>query len=44
VDDWVVTPQSGKAVEINALLKVYPDDRAGAWRFLQGFKVHLGEA
>jgi predicted glycogen debranching enzyme len=29
---------------IDAWLKVYPDDRSGARRFLEGFVPHLGEA
>jgi predicted glycogen debranching enzyme len=35
---WLIGPF------IDAWLKVYPDDRAGARRFLQGFVPHLGEA
>ena len=35
---WLIGPF------IDAWLKVYPDDRAGARRFLEGFVPHLGEA
>jgi predicted glycogen debranching enzyme len=35
---WLIGPF------IDAWLKVYPDDRAGARRLLQGFKDHLDEA
>ena len=35
---WLIGPF------IDAWLRVYPDDRAGARRFLQGFKDHLDEA
>jgi predicted glycogen debranching enzyme len=35
---WLIGPW------IDAWLKVYPDDRAGARRFLAGFGPHLGEA
>jgi predicted glycogen debranching enzyme len=35
---WLVGPL------VDAWLKVYPDDRAGAGRFLEGFQAHLGEA
>jgi predicted glycogen debranching enzyme len=35
---WLIGPF------IDALLKVYPDDYAGARRFLHGFEAHLSEA
>ena len=35
---WLIGPF------IDAWLKVYSDDRAGAQRFLDGFVPHLGEA
>jgi glycogen debranching enzyme len=35
---WLIGPF------IDAWLKVYPEDRVGARRFLQGFVAHLGEA
>jgi predicted glycogen debranching enzyme len=35
---WLVGPF------IDAWLRVYPDDFAGARRFLEGFKAHLGDA
>ncbi len=35
---WLIGPF------IDAWLKVHPDDRAGARRFLEGFKPHLNEA
>lgn len=35
---WLIGPF------IDAWLKVYPEDRAGARRFLEGFKEHLDEA
>ena len=35
---WLIGPF------VDAWLKVYPDDRAGARRLLEGFDAHLGEA
>ncbi|MGH9632543.1 MAG: amylo-alpha-1,6-glucosidase, partial [Bryobacteraceae bacterium] len=35
---WLIGPF------IDAWLKVYPEDKAGARRFLEGFREHLGEA
>ena len=35
---WLIGPF------IDAWLQLYPDDRAGARRFLEGFDLHLGEA
>ena len=35
---WLIGPF------VDAWLKLYPDDRAGARRFLKGFEPHLGEA
>ena len=35
---WLIGPF------VDAWLKVYPDDRRGAGRFLAGFDPHLGEA
>ncbi len=35
---WLIGPF------LDAWLKVYPEDRAGAHRFLEGFETHLGDA
>ena len=35
---WLIGPF------VDAWLRLYPDDRAGARRFLEGFVPHLGEA
>ena len=37
-------PGAGWPLFVDAYLKVYPDDRAGARRALAGFDEHLGEA